>query len=375
MKQEITELIEISRFYGENKEFVIAGGGNTSFKTKSTLWVKASGASLNNITEEGFVSLNRQFLNKLSRKKYSTDVTKREDEVKNDLAASKTDPHSELRPSVEAMLHHIIPHSFVVHTHSTIGNALLCSNNVEKVIAELFSDKTLYIPYTDPGYLLYKKTEEELKKHFKKTGSYPKIILLQNHGVFVSGENTNEIKQIYNYLTSTISNRITRKIEITENSLPEAFIKWIPKLTEKFQEYPFFTVRNTKLYDYFLKNDQTFQAISKPFTPDIIVYCKSKYLYIEDNREDTDKVFSQISDFHVKNHYYPKIILIKGIGVVSLEVSQEKADSVADVFLDMAKISFLSEDFGGPHFMTKKQISFIENWEVEHYRKKVFDKS
>ncbi len=375
MKQEITELIEISRFYGKNKEFVIAGGGNTSFKTESTLWVKASGTSLNNITEKGFVSLNRQFLNKLTSKEYSTDVKNRENEVKNDLAASKIDPNSELRPSVEAMLHHIIPHSFIVHTHSTIGNALLCSNNVEKVIQELFGNKALYISYTDPGYLLYKKTEEELKKYFETTGSYPKIILLQNHGVFVSGENINEIKQIYNFLISTVNNKITRDIVTTENPLPDAFIKWIPKLIEKFQEYPFFTVKNLKLYDYFLKNSQTFLGISKPFTPDIIVYCKSKYLYIEENWQDTDKVFSQVSAFHAKNHYYPKIILINGIGVVSLEVSQEKADSVADVFLDMAIISFLSEDFGGPHFMNKKQISFIENWEVEHYRKKVFDKS
>jgi len=375
VKQEIIKLIEISRFYGENKEFVIAGGGNTSFKTESTLWIKASGTSLNNITEEGFVSLNRHYLNKISSKKYSKDVTKREDEVKNDLAASKTDTSSELRPSVEAMLHHIIPHSFVVHTHSTIGNALLCSNDVEKVIPELFGNKVLYIPYTDPGYLLYKKTEEELEKHLEKTGYYPKIILLQNHGVFVSGENINEIKQIYDFLISTVNNKITRDIVTTENPLPDAFIKLIPKLIEKFQEYSFFTVRNTKLYDYFLQNSQTFQGISKPFTPDIIVYCKSKYLYIEDNWQDTDKVFSKISYFHVKNHYYPKIILIKGVGVVSLEVSQEKADSVADVFLDMAKIGFLSKDFGGPHFMNKKQISFIENWEVEHYRKKVFDKS
>ena len=375
MKQKITELIEISRFYGENKEFVIAGGGNTSFKTESTLWVKASGTSLNNITEKGFVSLNRHYLNDISSKKYSKNVKKREEEVKNDLAASKADPHSELRPSVEAMLHHIIPHSFVVHTHSTIGNALLCSNDVEKVIPELFGNKVLYIPYTDPGYLLYKKTDEGLKKHFEKTGSYPKIILLQNHGIFVSGENINEIKQIYDYLTSTINNKITREVVSTENPIPDIFINWLGKLVEKFPEYPYYNIKNTKLYNYFLKNDPTFQAISKPFTPDIIVYCKSKYLYIEDNWEDTGKVFSQVSDFHVKNHYYPKIILVKGVGVVSLEISQEKADSVADVFLDMAKISFLSEDFGGPHFMNKKQILFIENWEVEHYRKKVFDKS
>jgi hypothetical protein len=41
------------------------------------------------------------------------------------------------------------------------------------------------------------------------------------------------------------------------------------------------------------------------------------------------------------------------------------------VFTDMMKISYLSEQFGGPHFMTDGQISFIDNWEVENYRRSV----
>jgi NAD(P)-dependent dehydrogenase (short-subunit alcohol dehydrogenase family) len=35
------------------------------------------------------------------------------------------------------------------------------------------------------------------------------------------------------------------------------------------------------------------------------------------------------------------------------------------------KISWLSESFGGQHFMTAKQINFIDTWEVENYRRKV----
>ena len=46
MKPGINELIEISRFYGSNKEYVIAGGGNTSFKDDETIWIKASGSLL-----------------------------------------------------------------------------------------------------------------------------------------------------------------------------------------------------------------------------------------------------------------------------------------------------------------------------------------
>ena len=43
MKPEIKELIEISKYYGSNKDYVIAGGGNTSFKDDETIWIKASG--------------------------------------------------------------------------------------------------------------------------------------------------------------------------------------------------------------------------------------------------------------------------------------------------------------------------------------------
>jgi rhamnose utilization protein RhaD (predicted bifunctional aldolase and dehydrogenase) len=60
MNPEINELIEISKYYGSNKEFVIAGGGNTSFKDEETIWIKASGQSLAEMTEEGLVALNRQ---------------------------------------------------------------------------------------------------------------------------------------------------------------------------------------------------------------------------------------------------------------------------------------------------------------------------
>ena len=44
------------------------------------------------------------------------------------------------------------------------------------------------------------------------------------------------------------------------------------------------------------------------------------------------------------------------------------AEILSDVFEDLMKISFLSESFGGPHFMTASQISYIENWESEKYR-------
>ena len=92
MEQGILDLIEISQFYGKQKDFVLAGGGNTSYKTADCLRVKASGFSLSTITESGFAKLDRKQLNEINKKNYSTDVLQREEEIKNDLLRSRLEP-------------------------------------------------------------------------------------------------------------------------------------------------------------------------------------------------------------------------------------------------------------------------------------------
>ena len=57
--KEIDDLIEISRRYGSNKDYVIAGGGNTSYKNSEYIWIKGSGTSLAVIDAGGFVKLER----------------------------------------------------------------------------------------------------------------------------------------------------------------------------------------------------------------------------------------------------------------------------------------------------------------------------
>ncbi|GAH13640.1 unnamed protein product, partial [marine sediment metagenome] len=74
----IKELIKISRFYGKDPSFLLAGGGNTSFKDKSYIYVKASGFKLASIEEDGFVKLDRNALNQIWKKKYPVDVDLRE---------------------------------------------------------------------------------------------------------------------------------------------------------------------------------------------------------------------------------------------------------------------------------------------------------
>ena len=145
---EIRDLIDVSRFYGQDSRYVIAGGGNTSYKNREKLWVKASGAALATITEEGFAVLDRNKLDSMSEKAYSTDSTEREEQVKNDLADATLTKGR--RPSVETSMHNVIDYPFVVHLHPTAVNGLMCAQNAESELKRLFGEKALYVEYTDP---------------------------------------------------------------------------------------------------------------------------------------------------------------------------------------------------------------------------------
>src|SRR4030042_6006503 len=129
MKNPLEQPVEISRFYGADKEFVLAGGGNTSYKDNKKIWVKASGVPLATIGRKCFTILSREKLNIISDKKYSKDPCIRESQVKEDLYKSKMDPEDPLRPSVETSLHNLIRYAYVVHLHPPLVNGLMCARD------------------------------------------------------------------------------------------------------------------------------------------------------------------------------------------------------------------------------------------------------
>ena len=70
----LKELVDISNKYGKKHEFVIAGGGNTSYKDDKNLYIKGSGVSLANIDEDGFVRMEREKLKAIWGKSYPEDI-------------------------------------------------------------------------------------------------------------------------------------------------------------------------------------------------------------------------------------------------------------------------------------------------------------
>lgn len=371
---ELKQLVKISQFYGSDSRYVIAGGGNTSYKNADTLWVKASGHALATITEDGFAVLDRKKLNVISEKQYPTDTAAREEEVKNDLAAACIT--KDRRPSVETSLHNALSASFIVHLHPTFVNGLMCSQQAEEMTKKLFGDEALYIPYIDPGYILFKEVERRIREYTKQQGHEPSIILLQNHGIFVGAESTEKIQAIYDEVLGKIEKALTISPLRGEADVCDCAQEIIPAIRMMVSDkgnLKTLKVVNTALISYFIESKEHFAKISKPFSPDIIVYCKSNYIYIDS--EGTEAILAtaqqEVEAYKAKYGYAPKVILIKGIGLVAVGDNAAGCDIIAEVYQDMMKIAYLAQSFGGEHPMTQAQIDFIDNWEVENYRRKV----
>ncbi len=374
MENDIRELIEISRYYGQQKQFVIAGGGNTSFKNGDRIWVKASGSSLATITEEGFAMLDRAKLQQISVKTYSSDPFIRESQVKDDLTDANLT--RDRRPSVETSLHDLLKARFVVHLHPTLVNGLMCGNNAAELTQKLFGDKALFIPYIDPGYILFKEVERLVQQYRQEKGAEPEMIMLQNHGIFVGAETTEKIKEVYSNVLGKIESALKSPLTLGETEVPQLVTEVLPamRMLASQDGLKILKIRNNSLIKSFTASAESFAKISKPFTPDIIVYCKSKYLYIDqvDSPESIINQFKMLYEAFVQqNKYAPKVVLIKNYGLVAIGDNAAQTDIILDVFEDMMKISAYSESFGGQHFMTPEQIQFIDTWEVENYRRKV----
>ncbi|MDP3003876.1 MAG: SDR family NAD(P)-dependent oxidoreductase, partial [Bacteroidales bacterium] len=376
MKPEINELIEISKYYGSNKEYVIAGGGNTSFKDEQTIWIKASGQSLAELTEEGLVALSREKLHVISSGIYSDDPSTREEQVKTDMFHSILDPGKNKRPSVETSLHEIIQYKFIVHLHPTLINGLLCSRNAKNLTVKLFGESVLFVPYTDPGYILFKKLKSEIILYREKFSHDPQIIFLENHGSFVGADTTEEIRKIYSNIIQKIEDQIPPISEITPLPYNPLLHKVLPGLRILLSggQQGVIRFRNNSLIAKFYQNQQEFHKISLPLTPDIIVYCKTRYLYIEQSstaEKILDSFKYQLPHFISEYGYSPKVFIIKNMGVFAIAESYASAEACLDVYEDLIKISYYASLCGGIKFLTPEQISFIDQWEVENYRRKV----
>jgi rhamnose utilization protein RhaD (predicted bifunctional aldolase and dehydrogenase) len=367
----IEALMEISRFYGEDPDYVLAGGGNTSWKDNDTLYVKGSGISLAGVVPGSFVKMDRKALARIWEKTYPEASAERESAVLADMMAARKAGEEQKRPSVEALLHDILPFAFVVHTHPALVNGLACSRRGEAAAGEIFGDKAVWVPSTNPGYILAKLVKTVVSAHTAKLGKPAAIIFLQNHGVFVGADSVEGIRERYSEIMSKIGAAIRRKPDFSGETREPGGDGSAGGITRTLAELAGGAAAFLRDHEIaaLVKDRASFAPVSSPFTPDHIVYDGSDPLFCEAR---TEAGVREAWKNHVqKTGRNPKIIAVQGLGVFGAGATEKTAGLALELFRDAVKVAVYAESFGGPLFMTADQIDFINNWEVERFRSTV----
>lgn len=181
-----------SRLLGRDKTLVLHGGGNTSVKIRETnllgdeediLYVKGSGWDLEFIEAGGFAPVRMAHLLRLAELPLLSDP-----QMVNELRTHMTDAAAPT-PSVEAILHAILPYTYVDHTHADAVVTLCNTPGGEQRIRALYGDRVVVIPYIMPGFDLARLCAELFprERNERTIG-----MVLMNHGVFSFGDTARE---------------------------------------------------------------------------------------------------------------------------------------------------------------------------------------
>lgn len=359
----LRDLVLMSNRYGSDPELVLAGGGNTSAKDSGTLYVKASGTSLATITEDGFVGLDRERLAGILNKEYPESDKEREAAFLADVMAAKANPDDTKRPSVEALLHNLFPHRLVLHLHPALVNGLTCGANGEETAMRLFADKVLWVEECRPGYTLAKLCNDRMNEYYQTFGKHVSILLLQNHGVFFAGDTLGQIDELLNGVMGKLKEMVVRKPDLSVAGFDRSAAN---EAEERLSALSGKVVLHGAHADAmkFSSDIGSAAPLLEPFTPDHIVYCKARPMFVD----DLDALSEDFRSFRNKNGYDPKIVIVKGMGFFALGTGEKDAKTAKMLFEDAIKIAVYSESFGGPRHMAEEMVDFIINWEAESYR-------
>jgi len=163
---------------GDDPLLVQGAGGNVSWKEGNALWVKASGTWLAEAElKEIFIPVHFSFLQAALK-------------AQNFSVTPEVIGNSSLRPSIETLLHALMPHRVVVHLHAVDILAHLVQVNAEQKIKKLVGNglKWIYVDYCKPGADLARAISKKLTIR-----NDADIVFLGNHGVVIGGRDVEEV--------------------------------------------------------------------------------------------------------------------------------------------------------------------------------------
>lgn len=375
-----------SRLLGQEEDLVLHGGGNTSVKTKEInifdeeeeiIYVKGSGWDLATIEEAGFAPVKLNTLLQMAELEQLTDV-----EMVKYQRAAMTNP-SAPNPSIEAILHAIIPHTFVDHTHADAVVTISNTTNGKERIEEIFGNNMLIVPYVMPGFLLAKEIF-----NLTRNTDWNKIegVILLNHGVFTFHNDARicyekmieAVTKAENYL----SNHASASLEISDKGKVDSLkIAQLRQNVSRLWEKPILAhLNNSELSTAFSNLPDLGTIMDKgPLTPDHIIRTKRTPVVLSGNHaEDVSNYADQYKNYFnefktgdlIPLDPAPRWAIWPRHGTFSFGTSIKNNNITQDIAKHTMKAIFQAQQLGGWHTIGKSDLFEMEYWVLEQEKLK-----
>jgi len=359
-----------SNLLGQSDALVLHGGGNTSVKSdvdgEEILYVKGSGWDLVSIKAEGFAPVKMGTLLEMAKMKDLSDT-----EMVAGQKAAMIDT-SAPNPSVEAILHALIPFKVVDHTHADAIVTISNSKEGERHIAALFPN-FLIVPYVMPGFILAQTIYEMTKKDFdwESCGG----IILHHHGIFTFDD---DAKKSYEKMIAAVS----RAEDFLERNAKVAFDKREPRDFDvnRLNIDAFIHVNQTPLALYYASQENLSEKVTRGvLTPEHIIRTKRTPLVVENDeveaalqsyRDAYEAYFNSYARDEIMLDPNPKYAVIKDFGVVTFGKTQKEADVINDVVEHTMLAVLRADKLGGYQSISISDSFDMEYWELEQAKLK-----
>ncbi len=383
MDKALADLIKISTTTGKDPELVLGGGGNTSVKTTDGryMYIKASGTALKDMgADRGWRRLRiESVLSILSDKSLGKqDAIRRETEVVNRLLQSCDDNVTGgARPSVEAHLHALLD-THVIHLHPLVVAAYVSAKNGRAALKKVFANERiapLWVPYTDPGYMLARKIARLVGEYEQEHGRKPGVLFLEKHGLFVTAGSADAairlVKRVIALCTKGLKPLRSGKVALASaESITAATMAIRRAVFEATRHYlPVSYYPTHEAIVTFMAHKQAARLLATPaLNPDELVYANGSAMWVETVKAEA--IARRLRSLADRGQKVPAAFVVKDLG---LFVAAEKSVSglIADITDTSLKVRMHAARMGGVLALTAREQDFINNWESEAFRKKL----
>jgi rhamnose utilization protein RhaD (predicted bifunctional aldolase and dehydrogenase)/NAD(P)-dependent dehydrogenase (short-subunit alcohol dehydrogenase family) len=381
-KSDLDLRVYTSKLLGKESSLVLHGGGNTSVKIIETnligfeeeiLYVKGSGWDLVSIEKAGFSPVRMNHMLSLSELDYLSDP-----QMVNELKTQLTNAASPT-PSVETILHAILPFKYVDHTHSDAVVTVTNTREGEDRIRKIYGERVVIIPYVMPGFDLAKDVARIFSE---KSTDKTEGVILMNHGIFSFGESAKEsydrmislVNEAENYLISKNAWDIEKsEANFVQKNIRNQVAELRHKISLAAGRPVLMSLTNSHLgFSFSNRKDVNKIATRGPLTPDHVIRTKR----IPMIGRDVNKYNEEYASYFSKNKINakakktmldtaPRVILDKDFGLCSVGKNMSEIGIISDIYEHTMMSILRAEKLGGFQALPAKDIFDLEYWDLE----------